>query len=137
MGRDYAFTLQVPAGCVITTIKKTGLVIRFRDLTFPEQITFLKLLMSEGIFGMINYEYTIEFHKDGRQHMHGRMLDCSPEHMRTKQVDINVKLGYSMDNKKLFLYKHETDPNGWRKYMYKCQTNSIDLNTLDLTYEDI
>lgn len=124
MTKNYAITLIVPAGCKITNNT------RYRDLTITEQKIFLKSLMSEGIYGLIPYDHVFEEHKDGRIHMHGRMIDCSAEHMRLKQVDINQLLGYSLDNKKIFYYKPETNWAGWDVYMQKHQQPDKDLFNL-------
>lgn len=128
--KDYAITLQIPAGCQVTSTK------RYRDLTHDEQKLFIKCLMSEGIFGLIPYDHYFEEHKDKRIHMHGRMRECSAEHMRLKQVDINQKLGYSLDNKKLFYYKPEYFAEGWDAYIKK-HFKKVNLMEIDLTYEDI
>lgn len=113
--KNYAYTLIIPAGCMVN--KTFG--IRFRDLTPAEQRALLCKLLVDEIMPDTLYSINYEQHKDGRFHIHGHIKGSCSECILSMQRQINIRLGYKSDNKKIFYYKIEYNKAGWDTYCHK------------------
>jgi len=125
---NYAFTLIIPGGC---DFGKKGAQ-RYREYSNIEQERMLNdlIVMSfEELYHRdISFDIFFEKHKDQRSHCHGTINNTTALEMSSLQRLINIHLGYSIKNDKLFHYKREFNAPKWDKYKTKDQPNPLFKN---------
>lgn len=123
--QDFAFTLQIPAGCNFGIAGST----RYRELYRHEQERMLHDTISVGLTSLFDrnivYNIIFESHKDQRRHAHGTIQDVTSLEMSSLQRLINCQFGYAINNLKIFHYKVEFYEAGWSKYKQKEQKDML------------
>lgn len=122
---DFAYTLMIPAGCVLGA--KATPVVRYRDFSFDQQKAMLEKLLDTQILPDTKFTMNFEQHTDKRYHVHGTIFECDSECMKDTQRRINLLLGYASDNNKIFYFKKAFYQQGWDAYCRKHLLEQVEI----------
>lgn len=119
MKNTYAYTLQVPAGCLLDG----GM--RYRDITFQKEL--LAGVLNKVFVAGIEYTMNFEKHKDGRYHVHGHCV-MEDDMIVTITEAIKTMFNYGKNSRaKLILFRRIFNQEGWNTYCKKDVLLTCDL----------